>query len=127
VTDNEIVIGGDAADIPPGTYAGKLKSMTTKYSERFGGEFRVWDFELANGSVVGGSTSMRTNPKSKGGKWIAALLGRQPKEGESVTLIGKPCLVVVGLKDEWPAVTDVLPPMATPVAAAAPAAIEVLP
>ena len=110
----EIVIGGDMADIPEGTYPATLKSMAVKHSEKFGSDFRAWDFELANGSIVGGSSSTATNSRSKGGKWIAALLGRKPVEGESINLIGRPCLVVVVENDGWPKVDAVLPPMAAP-------------
>ena len=119
----EIVIGGDMADISEGTYPATLKSLETKFSEKFGGEFRAWDFELENGSVVGGASSLSTNGKSKGGKWIAALLGRVPEKGEKVTdLVGRKCLVHVFDKDGWPAVDAVLPPMAAAPVSVAPAA-----
>jgi hypothetical protein len=109
VTD-EIVIGGDMEDIPEGTYPATVKSVTVKESASFG-EFRAWDFTLDNGSVVGGASSMSTGSKSKGGKWIAAILGRKPEKGEKVELVGKPCLVHVYDKDGWPAVDAVLPPL----------------
>jgi len=112
VTD-EIVFGGDSTDIPNGTYPGKLKSITTKESAAFG-EFRAWDFELDSGSIVGGASSMSTNAKSKGGRWIVALLGRKPEKGEKVgsAIIGKPCLVTVEEDaNGWPKVTGVLPPL----------------
>ena len=110
----EIVIGGDMEDIPEGTYPATLQSIETKESVAFG-EFRAWDFKLDSGSVVGGATSMSTGSKSKGGKWIAALLGRKPDKGESVQLVGRPCLVVVvENKDGWPKVDAVLPPMVAP-------------
>lgn len=111
---DEIVIGGDSADIPPGTYEAKLIQTETRTSVEWG-DFRTWDFELVNGSTVGGGSSMSTNKKSKAGRWIAALLGRQPEPGENVTAAigGAACLVVVGLdKNDWPKVTDVLPPLA---------------
>lgn len=112
---DEIVIGGDSGDIPPGTYEAKLVSVTVKTSVEFG-DFRAWDFELIAGNIVGGGSSMMTGAKSKGGRWIAALLGRKPDKGENVTqaIIGARCLVVVGLdKNDWPKVTDVLPPIVT--------------
>jgi hypothetical protein len=110
VTD-EIVIGGDMEDIPEGTYPAIVKSVTVKESATFG-EFRAWDFTLQSGSVVGGASSMSTGSKSKGGKWIAAILGRKPEKGETVELVGRPCLVHVYDKDGWPAVDAVLPPLA---------------
>lgn len=116
----EIVIGGDMEDIPEGTYPATLKELTTKSSVKFDNDFRVWTFALENGSVVEGSSSLSTNSKSKGGKWIAALLGRVPTKGEKVDVIGKACLVQVIDKDGWPAVGAVLPPM-KPVAVPSPA------
>ena len=112
MTEEVFVFGGDATDIPPGTYPAILTALTTKTSVAFG-DFRAWDFTLDSGSVVGGASSMATGSKSKGGRWAIALLGRKPEKGETVKLIGSPCLVVVGLnKDDWPVVTDVLPPLA---------------
>jgi hypothetical protein len=119
VTD-EIIFGGDSADIPPGTYPGKLVSVITKTSPAYG-DFRAWDFALDEGHVVGGASSMNTGSKSKGGRWIMNLLGRKPEKGENVTslILGKPCLLVVIEDDDgWPKVDDVLPPLATQQAAA---------
>jgi len=126
VTD--FVFGGDSTDVQPGTYPAILTALSVKTSAAFG-DFRAWDFTLDSGSVIGGASSMATGSKSKGGKWAMALLGRKPDKGEAVTLVGLPCLVVVGLnKDDWPEVTDVLPPMAASKASgrpkAAPAAAE---
>lgn len=115
---DEFVFGGDAADIPPGTYPATLTGLGTKTSDAFG-EFRTWDFTLDTGSVVGGASSMATGAKSKGGKWAIALLGRKPDKGEKVTLIGRKCLVVIVLDaQDWPKVGDVLPPLAAPVSVA---------
>lgn len=106
----DIVIGGDSVDIPNGVYQGKVVSVETRESTMYG-EFRAWDFELDNGSHVGGNTSMSTHPKSKGGKWIAALIGRQPEQGEKVTLTGRSGTLNVGTNTNgWPTVLDVLPP-----------------
>lgn len=106
------VFGGDATDIPPGTYPAILTGLGTKTSDAFG-DFRTWDFTLESGSVVGGATSMNTGAKSKGGKWAMALVGRKPDKGETIVLLGLPCLVVVGLDaNDWPKVVDVLPPLA---------------
>ena len=111
--NDEIVFGGDATDIPPGTYPATVKSIITKESKAFG-QFRAWDFELENGSIVGGGTSTMTGTKSKAGRWIVAILGRKPEAGEAVDLIGKKALVVVEISDDgWPKVTDVIPPIAS--------------
>ncbi len=108
----EFVFGGDATDIPPATYPAKLLSIGMKTSDAFG-DFRTWDFTLESGSVVGGASSTATGSKSKGGRWAAALNGGKPYKGTSTDLIGRDCLVVVGLdKNDWPIVTDVLPPLA---------------
>ena len=127
VTD-EIIFGGDSVDIPAGTYPGTLLSVNTKTSDAFG-DFRAWDFELDQGHIVGGASSMNTGTKSKGGRWITALLGRQPAKGENVTaaIIGRPCLVVVAEKDGWPAVADVLPPLASNVKVVTPLETAELP
>lgn len=63
--------------------------------------FRVWSFQLTDGSLrmVEGSSSLASSPKSKGGKWLAALLGRVPAEGEIAEPEGKPCTVIVAIKD----------------------------
>jgi hypothetical protein len=126
---DEIVFGGDATDIPPGTYPGKLVSIVTKQSAQFG-DFRAWDFELDSGSVVGGGTSMAMSSRSKGGQWAVALLGRLPETGEKIgqALMGRPCLVVVGLNDNgWPKVTAVLPPLGVQDAPGAPIYAAVAP
>lgn len=114
---DEIVFGGDATDIPPGTYQARLAGIYRKTSDAFGA-FLAWDFELSSGSIVGGATSENSGPKSKAGAWIAALLGRKLEPGERVTpddLVGRDVLVVVGLNaQDWPKVDNVLPAMARP-------------
>lgn len=110
---DEIVIGGDSTDIPNGTYPGTLTSWNVKHSDKFDNDFRVWTFTLEAGNVVEGASSMATSSKSKGGRWIAALLGTKPEKGASVQVIGKKALLVVSSdRTEWPEVTDVLPPLA---------------
>ncbi len=110
---DEFVFGGDATDIPPGTYPATLTAMSVKESDAFG-RFRAWDFTLDTGSVVGGASSMATSSKSKGGQWAIALNGgKKPEPGEKLELIGRPCLVVVELDSkDWPKVAGVLPPLA---------------
>jgi hypothetical protein len=125
-----IVIGGDAEDIPPGTHPGTLTGIEVKHSDKFNSDFRVWKFTLDNGSVVEGTTSMFTNPKSKGGRWLSALVGGKVTTGQSVEPIGKRALVVVEIgPDEWPRVQAVVAePSTTPQnAPGAPAAPGVAP
>ena len=76
-------------------------------------EFRVWTFTLDDGRTTSGSSSLSTSPKSKGGKWLAALLGRVPVAGESVEPIGRRCTIIVELDDNgYEKVTTVAPPEA---------------
>lgn len=106
------VFGGDSVDIPAGTYPATCISVEVKNSAAFG-DFRAWDFELSNGSVVGGSSSMSMGSRSKGARWAVALLGRTPERGEVVNPVGRPCLVVVEESESgWPKVVSVLPPLA---------------
>ena len=111
MSDDEIVIGGDAADIPDGEYTAKVDRIEVMHSKAYDSDFRAWTFRLDSGSEVGGSTSMATGNKSKAGKWIRALLGAKPDQGQKVKLTGLPCRVRVEQDDNgWPRVTDVLPP-----------------
>lgn len=122
---DEIIIGGDAEDIPPGTYPGTLTATTVKHSDKFDSDFRVWTFALDSGSVIEGSSSMNTGSRSKGGRWIAALLGRVPEKGEKPALIGRRALISVILGDDgWPKVGEVIaePSTSEPKARSAPKA-----
>lgn len=72
--------------------------------------FRVWEFTLDDGRTTSGSSSLSTSPKSKGGKWLAALLGRVPEPGESVEPVGRRCTIIVELDDNgYEKVTTVAP------------------
>ena len=111
MSEDEIVIGGDAADIPDGLYPAKVAGIEVLHSVKFDSDFRAWTFRLDNGSECGGSSSLATGNKSKAGKWIKALIGHKPEQGEKVTLAGLPCVVRVEEDgDGWPRVIDVLPP-----------------
>src|SRR6185369_15152821 len=63
--------------------------------------FRVWAFQLTDGSLrtIDGSSSLATSPKSKGGKWAAALIGHMPEPGEIVEPEGRPCTIIVAIKE----------------------------
>jgi len=80
--------------------------------------FRVWSFQLTDGSLrlVEGSSSLATSPKSKGGKWVAALLGRVPEVGEEFDPTGMACTVIVAIKETtgYEYVETVAPPAASP-------------
>jgi hypothetical protein len=84
--------------------------------------FRVWAFQLTDGSLrtIDGSSSLATSPKSKGGKWAAALIGHMPEPGEIVEPEGRPCTIIVAIKETtgYEYVETVAPP-ATPTTAEA--------
>lgn len=63
--------------------------------------FRTWQFTLRDGSgrTVGSTSSIQTTPKSKGGKWLAALMGRPVEVDEIVEPVGRPCTIIVAIKD----------------------------
>lgn len=79
--------------------------------------FRTWEFSLTDGTgrTVNGSSSLSTTGKSKGGKWIAALIGHTLAEGETVELVGLRCTVIVSIPDgkEYESVETVAPPDAS--------------
>src|SRR5262249_41583984 len=85
-----------------GTYPATLVGTESRDSD-FGQTIR-WTFEL---SVAGrttkrtGVSSMNTGAKSKARRWASALLGRPLRDGEELdtdTLVGRECLVEIGLK-----------------------------
>jgi hypothetical protein len=88
--------------------------------------FRVWDFTLADGTgrTVSGSSSVQTTPKSKGGKWLAALFGRPIEVGETLEPVGQRCTIIVALKETtgYEYVETVAPPQGAAPAARTPAA-----
>jgi hypothetical protein len=79
--------------------------------------FRVWAFQLTDGSLrtIDGTSSLATSPKSKGGKWAAALIGHQPEAGELVEPEGKACTIIVAIKETtgYEYVETVAPPALT--------------
>jgi hypothetical protein len=94
-----ITVAAYTPNVKPGAYQAVCTGVQTK-ATKDGGEFRVWDFTLGNGQTVSGSSSLATSPKSKGGKWLAALVGHTPEAGESVEPVGQRCTIIVALKDE---------------------------
>ena len=103
------------SDITLGTHPAKVKSVGVRDSAEDDSQFRVWDFELADGKVVGATSSMATSQKSKAGKWIAAIIGRVPEADEDITVEGMDCIVEVAEnKNGWPTVANVLAPLRGP-------------
>jgi hypothetical protein len=122
VTDR-VVYGDDGTDVELGTQPATSAGTSTKPSETYG-DFRAWEFRLPSGATISGSSSLSMHPKSKGGRWARAILGREPAKGEDITeaLDGRPCLIsVVEGANGWPKVDEVIAAPA-PTAAAAPKA-----
>jgi hypothetical protein len=101
--------------VEPGAYEAVCTDVEVR--EKDGNNYRRWTFTLVDGSdkSVTATSSMSVSPKSKGGKWIAALLGRQPAVGESVEIVGLPCTIGVTLNDDgFSTIESVLPRKAAP-------------
>lgn len=89
--------------VKPGAYQAVCTSVEEKVSKKDPTNiFRVWEFMLTDGSQrsVGATSSLATTPKSKGGKWVAALIGHVPAVGETVEVEGKRCTIIVALNDD---------------------------
>lgn len=104
--------------VAPGIYQAVVTAVETRAAKADPtNEFRVWEFSLTDGSgrTVSGSSSLSTSPKSKGGKWIAALIGHPLAEGETVELVGMRCTIIVSVPDgkEYESVETVAPPDGT--------------
>ncbi len=103
--------------IKPGPYQAVCTEVEDKVNPKdTTQEFRVWHFQLSDGSLrtIDGTSSLATSPKSKGGKWAAALIGHQPEAGELVEPEGKPCTIIVAIKETtgYEYVETVAPPAA---------------
>lgn len=94
-------VKGYIPSIPPGAYQAVCVSVEERSPKADPTNvFRVWEFQLTDGSLrtVDGSSSLSTSPKSKAGKWLAAL-GITPIEGQTVAPEGLPCTIIVAIKD----------------------------
>ena len=96
----------------PALEAGTYEARVTAVEERVnkdGQPYRWWQFTTEDGGTVSAISSMNVGPRSKAGQWIAALIGRQPAQGESVEVIGAPCLIGVAVnEDGFSEITSVL-------------------
>ena len=107
-----ITVAAYTPSIAPGPYQATCTGLTEK-ATKDGATFRVWEFTLDDGRSTSGASSLSTSPKSKGGKWLAALLGRQAEAGETVEPVGRRCTIIVELDDNgYERVTTVAPPEA---------------
>jgi hypothetical protein len=86
--------------LPAGTHEARVTAVETRESKKTGQAYRWWEFTTEDGRSISAISSMNVGPKSKSGQWIAALLGRQPVMGESVEVIGLPCLIGVSVDEE---------------------------
>ncbi len=106
---------GYIPSVKPGVYQAVLLEVEEKAAKKDPTNvFRVWHFQLTDGSLrmIDGSSSLYTSDKSKGGKWLRALLGKVPADGEIAAPEGKTCTVQVDLDDNgYERVVDVLPPI----------------
>ena len=104
-----ITVAAYTPTVAPGPYQATCTDVVEK-ATKDGNTFRVWEFTTDSGQNVSGASSLSTSPKSKGGKWLAALLGRQPEAGETVDPVNKRCTIIVELDDNgYEKVTTVAP------------------
>lgn len=114
-----ITVSAYVPNVAPGAYQAVCTNVEDKAArDDPSNVFRVWEFTLRDGSgrTVSASSSLATTPKSKGGKWLAALIGRVPEVGEVIDPIGKACTIVVAIKDTtgYEYVETVAAPMQAP-------------
>ena len=86
--------------VEPGTHEAVVTNVETRVSQKNGNQYRWWEFTTEDGRTVSAISSMMVGPKSKAGQWIAALIGRQPVIGESVEVVGLPCLISVSTDED---------------------------
>jgi hypothetical protein len=121
-------VKGYIPSVPPGAYQATCVSVEERSPKADPDNvFRVWEFQLTDGSLrtVDGSSSLSTSPKSKAGKWLAAM-GITPVEGQMVEPEGKACTIVVAIKETtgYEYVETVAPP-APQATSSVPAAVPV--
>ena len=112
--------------IPEGVYEGRpveIRRLCCCYGNRILIDFVVSGDPRQNGQVVSGIADEEINENTKLGHWIAAILGREPQAGETITaddLLHRECRLVIrdktqGLSRVFSAVVDVLPAGKAPV------------
>jgi hypothetical protein len=95
-----IEVAAYTPNVAPGAYEAVCTDVAVREGKD-GSSFRRWEFTLTDGTgkSISAASSLSTSPKSKGGKWLAALLGRTPAAGESVEPIGQHCTIIVELNE----------------------------
>ena len=104
--------GGAAVPVPSGKYVATLEGVEVREGGFDGGQFRIWKFlaDVAGTLLpVEGISSMNNGTRTKSFEWLTAILGTEPKVGETVDPIGHKCIVTVGQKDGYPRVEAVAP------------------
>ena len=100
------------AAVPVGMHPAVCTAVEVTTSKIDQSQYRLWTFTFPTfgNATVTTTSSLQTTPKSKGGRWIAALLGRVPDEGENVKVIGRPCqCYVTHNEDGFERIDDVQP------------------
>ena len=135
MTEDAITItsGAPQIDIEPGVYEvtlieiGKPRIIYPQSGPNLGKEveLRDWTFALDDGTIVTGSASTRSGPKSKAYSWITALIGGTPPAAGEIfpfsQLIGRGAIATIAIDEGgYPKITNLSAiPKARPARAAA--------
>jgi hypothetical protein len=110
------VIKGPSITINDGTYPAVLESVTTEPSQNpsIPGDVRRWTFLVEHDGKVEpleALSSDATSPRSKVYAWLTALIGREPKAGETIEdPTGARCLLQITHNEKgFPKVSNVMP------------------
>jgi hypothetical protein len=71
--------------LPAGMYPARFAKIEVQSNDN--GEFWLWTFVARDGDndvEITATTSPRITPKTKAGKWVSTMMGRQVQVGESV-------------------------------------------
>jgi hypothetical protein len=109
-------IQGPQLEIADGTYPAVLESVTTEPSKTptIPGDVRRWTFLIEHDGKVepmDALSSTGTGPKTKSYAWLTALIGREPKAGETIEdPTGARCLLQITHNEKgFPKVSNVMP------------------
>jgi hypothetical protein len=101
--------------LQPGIYPAYFSGIKEQTNDT--GTFWLLTFSATDGDnqvEITATTSPRITPKTKMGKWLAALIGRPLEVGEPVNfteLAGAPCQIMVVINDAgYSRIEQVLPP-----------------
>lgn len=104
MTENFIAIVEEVVPVlAPGVYPARFAKIAEQSNDN--GTFWMWTFVVEDGNNVveiTATTSPRITPKTKSGKWLTILMGRQPEIGENVNfanVIDTDCQIVVAINE----------------------------